>query len=466
MSRSQSVLVVDDEDFVRESLADLLESEGYLVLKAGGPAEALATLAAQTPHLIVTDLSMPDGTGLDLLREVRKQDTTTPIILLTGVGTVTDAVAAIKAGAYDFIQKPVEPDQFVLLVERALEHRRLVAQVEALRTTVQDLRAPGELVGESEWHAELRSTIAQVAASEATVLISGPSGTGKELVATEIHRLSERSSGNLVKVNCAALTEALFESELFGHRAGAIEGATMDRIGRFEEADGGTLVLDEVGNLKLDMQAKLLRVLESGEYQVLGESRTRFADVRIVAITNEDLEARVQDGTFRSDLYYRLNIFPIRMQPLVEHPEDIAVIARYYLRRATATRDPSSVTRRAPELPAEAVAALRGYDWPGNARELRNVIERALILRPGAELDGELFRRLLNIDSRRSTGGGGLGEEVIGDDLNLRNRTDALEARLIQVALERTGGKKRDAAALLGIDPKNLGYYLRKHEIG
>ena len=441
---SATILIVDDEDFVRDSLVDLLGSEGFRALAATNITEALEIVESLDVDAIATDLQMPGGDGLELLAKVRERGGTIPVVLLTGVGTVTDAVAAIKGGAYDFIQKPVEPEQFVLLMRRALEHRELVHEVDYLRHRVQDLVGPRAMVGESEALAAVRDLIAQVGPRDATVLVTGESGTGKELVAQEIHRLSQRCHKKIVRLNCAAVSETLFESEFFGHRRGAFTGAVEDRRGRFAEAEGGTIVLDEIATLSPSMQAKLLRILETGEYQVVGESRTRVADVRVIAITNEQLEERVKEGAFRQDLFYRLNIFPIETPPLRERKEDILLLAEHFLGRALAT---------------ESIDLLCSYDWPGNVRELRNVLERASIL-AGRELpDAALFRRILAPPSRPEPA-------VDESTLELRQRIETLERRLIVEALSRSAGKKRQAAEMLGIDSRNLSYYLKKHGLG
>jgi DNA-binding NtrC family response regulator len=454
VKNGRTVLVVDDEAFVRESLVDLLESDGYRPVAAGSVKEALRLVDVEPVIAIITDLKMPGGDGLELLREIRRARRDLPVIVLTGVGTIDDAVSAMKAGAYDFIQKPVNPDEFSLLVRRATEHQDLVREVSYLRAEVSALRAPSEMLGSSDVIEEVRRLAAQVAPSDLTVLVTGESGTGKELVASEIHRQSLRAERNFVRVNCAAITETLFESEFFGHRRGSFTGAIADRVGRFGEAEGGTLALDEIGVLKPEMQAKLLRVLETGEYQVVGESRTRVADVRVIAITNEELTARVKDGSFRSDLYYRLNVFPIRVPPLRERRKDIPILAEEFLNRARLSLGRGIGGGRAFDPQAEAV--LVDYPWPGNVRELRNVLERASILAGDRPPDAALFARIL--------GGGGPADED-ENDLNIRKRVDGLERRLIATALKRAGGRKRDAAVLLGVDPKNLGYYLKKHEI-
>jgi two-component system, NtrC family, response regulator PilR len=454
LKNDRTVLVVDDEVFVRESLVDLLRSEGYRPLSAGKVEEAVKLVESEPVIAVITDLKMPGGGGLDLLREVKKLRRDLPVIVLTGVGTIDDAVTAMKGGAYDFIQKPVNPDEFSLLLRRATEHQDLVREVSYLRAEVNALRSPSELIGESAGIREVRRLVAQVAPSDLTVLLTGESGTGKELVAAEIHRRSVRAEKNFVRVNCAAITETLFESEFFGHRRGSFTGAISDRVGRFGEAEGGSLALDEIGVLKPEMQAKLLRVLETGEYQVVGESRTRIADVRVIAITNEDLGARVREGAFRSDLFYRLNVFPIAVPPLRGRERDIVLLAEYFLKRARPALGQTAA--QGPLFEPDAEAALLAYPWPGNVRELRNVMERASILAGDQAPDAALFARILG------------GADRTGDDdndLNIRRRVDALERRLIAAALKRAAGRKRDAALLLGVDPKNLGYYLKKHGV-
>ncbi len=454
--RAGTILVVDDEAFVRDSLIEILENEGFRAAAARGVDEARHRLAEIGPALVITDLRMPAGSGMDVLAEARRVLPLSPVIVLTGVGTVADAVTAMKAGAFDFIEKPVDPEELLIVVRRALEHRRLSAEVEELRRTVGRLREPPEMAGVSPAFARLRGLIEQVARTDATVLITGESGTGKELVALEIHRASRRAAGSFVAVNCAAVAETLFESEFFGHRRGAFTGAVADRPGRFAEAEGGTLVLDEIGTLRPEMQAKLLRVLESGEYQPVGESRSRRADVRVIAVTNEDLGAAVAEGSFRGDLFYRLNVFPIRVPPLRERREDVGVIAAHLLRRLRATWGAAEEAAAAEGLSPEVAAVLEAYRWPGNVRELRNVLERAVILAGGRVPDAAIFREILG-DGARAEG------TTDRTSLNLRERVDVLERDLILEALARTGGKKREASALLGVDPRNLGYYLRKH---
>ncbi len=458
MKRKPTILVVDDERFVLDSLVDVLEAEGWRTATAESAESALKRLARDRIDAVITDLNLPAASGLELLAQAKGANPRLPVMVITGVGKVADAVEAMKRGAYDFIQKPVDPEELILLVTRALEHGELLGEVTQLRNTLGELRAATPMVGASSWFQELGRILDQVAASNAFVLITGESGTGKELVAAEIHRRSRRASRSLVRVNCAAISETLFESEFFGHRRGAFTSAVEDRAGRFAEAEGGTIVLDEIGTLRPEMQAKLLRVLESGEYQVVGESATRVADVRVVAITNEDLAARVKDGRFRSDLYYRLNVFPIAVPPLRMRRDDIVVLAEHLYDRVRGAG--AAATSAGPRLDAEAIDVLRSYDWPGNVRELRNVIERAVILAGGEPPGAALFRGILESGSLAAV------SARSDSDLTLRTRLDQLEAELIQSALRRTQGSKREAAELLGIDPKNFAYYQRKHRFG
>jgi DNA-binding NtrC family response regulator len=446
-----TILVVDDEPYVRDSVIELIESAGFRAIGAGSVAAAIQVIAGEPVELVLTDLKMPGGTGLDLLDAVRSSPTPAPVIVMTGVGTVSDAVAAMKGGAYDFLQKPVDPEQLAVTVARALEHRGLVKEVHALRSVLGRETEREVLAGRSTAVARVRASIRQVASTDTTVLIMGESGTGKELAAAEIHRMSPRSGKNLVRVNCAAIPDSLFESEFFGHRRGAFSGAIADRVGRIPEADGGTLVLDEIGTLRPEMQAKLLRVLESGEYQVVGESRTRIADVRVIAVTNDDLSARVRDGGFRSDLFFRLNVFPIVVPPLRTRKEDIADVVSQLLARLRGKKpgDP------APQLAPAAIEVLESYDWPGNVRELKNVLERALIVSGERDPDAMVLRGILEATLPI--------EAPSTRDCHLRSNLDALEKQLIVKAIAQAGGVKKEASMLLGIDPKNLGYYLRKH---
>ena len=446
---------------MRDSMAEILREEGLQPLLAGNVAEAERALAEDDPDTVLTDLRLPGASGMDLLSSPVVATSGVPVIVITGHGTVEDAVEAMRRGAWDFVQKPVEPERLVLAVRRALEHGHLEGEVRRLRAAFHAYRGSHRLLGGSQAMARVRELVERVAATDTTVLVLGESGTGKELICLDLHARSPRSGGPLVFVNCAAIPESLVESEFFGHKRGAFTGADSDRVGRFEEARGGTLVLDEIEALRLDTQAKLLRVLESGEYQRLGESRTRRVDCRVVAVSNEDLQDKVASGDFRGDLYWRLNVFPVELPPLREHPQDIAEIAAELLARlraSTGIPGPAGAGARAP-LGEDALALLHAYDWPGNVRELRNVLERAMILAgPGREIDTSVLAPLV-ASAARSAPGGATGPE---QGLNLKARREALERDLVTRALAAAGGQRKEAAAMLGVDPKNMSYYLKK----
>jgi two-component system response regulator HydG len=452
MTDAASVLVVDDEAFVRDSIAEVLRADDWRVHTASGAKEAVEFLAQQVVDVIVTDLRMPEGDAFFLLEHAKRAAVEIPIIVITGVGTLAEAVRAMKAGAYDFLQKPVDPEELVLLSRRASEHRRLLGEVKTLRETVHGLRAPRVLVGRSERMERTRALIGQVARTDAIVLVKGESGTGKELAAEEIHRQSARAGRRLVRLHCAASSEEAFEQELFGSGTGALA-----------EAADGTLVLDEVGVLTPRLQTRLLHLLEEGESRRASLPR---ANVRLIAITNEDLAARVKAGDFRGDLYWRLDVFPIEMPPLREHKEDIPEIVDHFLEWArmqrTGTRLVAGTGARGPTLTDAARDVLGTYGWPGNVRELRNVLERAVILAGDGELDAALFRGILESALALPP----TQEPSHGPrELHLRRNLDATEKEILQRALSQTQGRKKEASLLLGIDPRNLGYYLRKHGI-
>ena len=457
-ARTRCILIVEDEEFVRRSMAEVLGESGFRVLESASVEEAEGHMDGGSIDVVLTDLRLGGRDGMELVRRMEK--TAVPVVMITGHGTVPDAVAAMKAGAYDFVQKPIEPEQLVLVLERALEHGRLVDEVARLRDSVERLHGRGKLAGRSGAMDEVRRMISQVARTDATVLVTGESGTGKELVARALHAESPRCEGPLIQVNCAAVVTNLFESEFFGHRKGAFSGADADRKGRFAEAQGGTLVLDEIETLVPDCQAKLLRVLENGEYQRVGDSRTQVVDVRVVAVSNEELAEKVREGTFRADFYHRLNVFPIEMPPLRDHLEDLPAIVEELTDRVR-VRIGRDVRLR--PLGAEALEVLQEYDWPGNVRELRNVLERAAILaHPTGEVGPELLRTML----WTARGPEGTGAVAIEGEMNLRARLEEVERELLANALARASGSRKEAAGLLGIDPKNLSYYLNKHGLG
>ena len=440
------VLVVEDEAYVRDSLVAILSARGFETVAAGSVEEAAAVLGRTPLDVVLSDLRMPGADGLDLLKRFQVESPDLPVVILTGHGTVPSAVACLRAGASDYILKPVEPDALEVVIERAMSSRSLVREVRYLRD--QAAPSPEAILGRSEIWRKTMAKVEAAAGTDSTVLLLGESGTGKELLARRLHDLSPRAAGPFVKVNCSAVPLEMWESEFFGHRKGSFTGALADREGRFQLADRGTLLLDEVGAMPAPGQAKLLRVIQDGEFDRLGDAGPTRVDVRIVASTNSDLEAEVESGAFRSDLFYRLNVLTIEVPPLRERQEDIALLATHF------AEDVSMRLRRPPPvIPVETFSRLRAYPWPGNVRELRNVIERALILDPAEGLK--------NLDLLPS---GGASAPAEGEnELNLRDALTRLERELILEALRRAKNVRKDASAMLGIDPRNLSYYLRKH---
>jgi DNA-binding NtrC family response regulator len=458
MKKAIHALIVDDEAFVRDSLREVLLHEGLRVTAVAGVNEALAVASTEPVHVIVTDLSMPHGGGLALLREVRSANVEVPVIVISGVGTVADAVAAMKSGAFDFMQKPVDPEQLLIVIRRATEHFGLRAEVARLRSTVDALRPSQSLVGSSPEMQRVRASIAQVAPTDAVVLIQGETGTGKELVSHELHKQSARAARTLSRINCTAFSDAqALESEIFGHRKGAFAAAGADRVGRLAETDGGTLVLDEIGALPLATQPKVLRFLETGEYELSGDTQVRHADVRLIAITNEELKEKAAAGKFREDLLSRLSVFPIATPPLRAHKPDLAELVQHFLSRPHGPRARAEKTQGYTLTP-EALEVLTSYEWPGNVRELRNVLERAVIVSATTELKPDLLRGILEsaLSSPKATG---------PYEFHLRANLDAVERKLLLRVLAHTKNHRKEAALLLGIDPRNLSYYLKKHRI-
>jgi len=450
MAEPATLLVADDDPGLRESLERTLTREGYRVVLASDGRAALERVQAGGVDLIVTDLRMPGLTGLELLRAAKAIMPDVDVILLTAFGTVEEAVKAMKDGAYDFLTKPFRREQLIKLVDKALERRDLIEQNRALKKQLEDIRAKGQMIGASPSFRRMLTLVEQIADSSATILIQGESGTGKELVARTIHERSARRNGPFVAVNCAALPETLLESELFGYEKGAFTGAAGRKEGRFELANGGTLFLDEVADLSLITQPKILRVLQEGEFERLGGTRSLQVDVRIVAATNQDLSEMVKEKRFREDLYYRLNVISVRVPPLRERHEDIRVLAQHYLRVYAAKNG-----RKLEGFSNEALERLESYAWPGNVRELENLIERTVLLARKDRIDAE-----------------DLPEEVAGVKRPPRDAIlelvgtplDEIEQRLLDETLRITGGNKTQAAKLLGIDVRTVARKLERRE--
>ncbi len=446
------VLVVEDEAYVRDSLVEILRARRFDASPAGSVAEALAHLGRTPVDAVLSDLRMPGADGLELVRRMQATAPDVPVVILTGHGNVTSAVECLKAGASDYILKPAEPDALEVALERALEGRALRREVRYLRGAA---AAQAEAsIGESGPWRRVTAMVDAAAAADSVVLLTGESGTGKELLARRLHALSPRASGPFVKVNCAAVPLEMWESEFFGHRKGSFAGAASDREGRFQLADRGTLFLDEVGTMPSAGQAKLLRAIQDREFERLGDEQPTRVDVRVVASTNSDLEAEVEQGRFRADLFYSLNVVRIEVPPLRERREDIPLLARHF-----ADRIAQRLGRPTPPLSPPVLARLGAYPWPGNVRELRNVIERAMILDPE--------RGLADLDLAPASAGAPApeGTSLAERELNLRDALNKLERELLLEAHRRAGGVRKDAAHLLGIDPRNLSYYMRKHDL-
>jgi DNA-binding NtrC family response regulator len=447
------ILIVDDEPSLRRLLSVVLGAEGHEISEAGTVAQARSALAAHQFDLVITDQKLPDGDGLGLLAACREADATAPVIFITAYATVDLAVRAMRQGAFDVLPKPFEPDAVRVAVKRACERAALLRENESLRGAMRRLDPFTRLVGDSAPMQALREVIARVAPTAATVLITGETGTGKELVARAIHAASPRADRPFVAVNCSAFTDTLLESELFGHERGAFTGADRARQGVFEAAHGGTLFLDEAGEMSPPLQAKLLRVLMDGEIVRVGSTTTRRVDVRILVATHRDLDQRAKEGLFREDLYYRLAVVPITVVPLRERVEDLpALITEILARVAGELKIPP---RR---ICAAAVERLAGYPFPGNVRELRNLLERASILARGEEICPDDIPVLAGSDPRPRdwTAAIPIGRE-------LRPTLEEVERALIGRALVAADGVQAEAARRLGISRSDLNYKIRKH---
>jgi DNA-binding NtrC family response regulator len=439
------VLVVDDDPGVRYTLREILSSEGLLVDEAADGAEALLRLEARPAPLVVTDLRMPGMDGMELLRRLAARSPAPRVVVITAHGSERQAVEAMKAGAFDYFRKPFETEELLAVVRRAVETARLAHENERLEG---ELALSRSMVFASEPMRRLAVLVARVAPRDVTVLLVGESGTGKERVAEAIVHASRRADRPFVRFNCAALAPGLAEAELFGHARGAFTGATRARPGLFREADGGTLLLDEVGELDPSAQAKLLRVLQEGEVRAVGEERTRAVDVRVIAATHRDLAADVRAGRFREDLFYRLDVVTLRIPPLRERPEDVPALARHFLDRFA--RRFGVATLQAPQALLDRLA---GHAWPGNVRELENAIEALVALSPPDGLDLALLP-------------GAAGADRTVEPLTLKERVQAYERGLVVEALRAAGGNRSEAARRLGVSRVTLHDKLRRYGLG
>jgi DNA-binding NtrC family response regulator len=448
-----SILLVDDEEKILKALGRALRDAGHEVIETTSPREGQRLLTERPFDVFICDNVMPQLVGLDLIREYV---TSTPegeraqILMMTAHATVESAIEAMKLGALDYLQKPFEIDELLVVVRRALDHQRLRTEYRYLRSERDEQFDHYGIIGRSRAMEEIIIRAERVAETKSTVLITGETGTGKELVARAIHNRSAQRDMPLIKVNCAAIPESLLESELFGHVRGAFTGATTTKKGKFALADGGTIFLDEIGTLTPTLQSKLLRVLQEREFEPLGSERTERVDVRIIAATNRDLRQMVAEGKFQEDLFYRLNVIPIELPPLRERRDDIAPLVEHFVHKHA-----QRTGRRIDRIDEGVLAALQQYDWPGNVRELENTIERAVVLSSGAIITTRTIS-ILGAAAPQATG---------LPSLRLRQNIEWVERETIRRALESARGVKKDAAELMGISQRALSYYLAKYRI-
>jgi Nif-specific regulatory protein len=448
------IVVIDDEVNAAAALEKLLQEDGYEVSAANDARAGLALLERSDPDIVLTDLRMPGMDGLELLTRIKQARPETMVILMTAYGTVKTAVRAMKLGAEDYLAKPIDVEELEVILQKVLEKRRLLEEARVLRERVHQKYRFENLVGESPDMLAAFKTVRQVAPSSSSVLLLGESGTGKELFAQALHQSSPRKDKPFVKVACAALPETLLESELFGHEKGSFTGALYSRAGRFEMADGGTLFLDEIGDVSPTVQVKLLRFLEEREFERVGGNRTYKVDVRIVCATHRDLEKKLEDGSFREDLYYRLNVIEIHIPPLRERGEDIPVLAHHFLKKFSDANGKD--VRR---ISDEALALLLRHSWPGNVRELENAVERAVVLASEPVLTPDHFPTLrrLGPDTTAANAKGGLGVAIPGSSFA------EIEREAILRTLEAVGGSTSRAAALLQISARKIQYKLKEY---
>ena len=444
----KKVLVVDDEPGLRQSLGLLLSDAGYAVTAESDGRQALERALAEPFDLVLCDVRMPQMDGLTFLRTYRSRGGAALVIMMSAYGGEDAALAAMKEGAYDYLPKPFRPDEVVLTLRKAEERERLGRDVAGLRAQLATGPAERGLVAESRAMRAALELVARVAEHNTTVLITGESGTGKEVIARAIHRASQRAQRPFVGINCAAIPESLLESELFGHVRGAFTGATADKAGLFDQANGGTLLLDEIGEMPVGLQAKLLRVLQEGEIRRVGDERTRRVDVRVLAATARDLGAEVAAGRFREDLFYRLNVVAIELPPLRERREDVAPLARHFVARL------AQRFGRLLALSPEAIAWLEAQEWRGNVRELENSIERAVVLTDRNELEPGDFRVIPPLrNAERGSGG----------EVTLSDVVEAAEREAIATALSASAGNRREAAKRLGVSLRTLFYKISRY---
>jgi two-component system response regulator AtoC len=450
MKPQAHILVVDDEINIRGALVTMLEKKGHQVRGVATVEEGLAQLEEAPAELIITDLRMPGIGGMEFLRRLKSTWPDTEVVVMTAYGSIDTAVEAMRCGAYDYLTKPIDRDRFPIVVDKALERHVLATENKQLRDRLETRTRFDRMVGESEPMQRVYNLVEMVADSDVTVLLTGESGTGKELISRAIHHKSPRAGGPFITMNCGALPDNLFESELFGYEKGAFTGAMTNKMGRFELADGGTLLLDEVGELSLKSQVDFLRVLETKEFRRLGGTKLITVDVRIIAATNRNLEEAVKQGDFREDLYYRLNVVPIRLPPLRDRADDIPLLVDRFLAECTTQhhREPKDVSR-------EAMRLLRLYGWPGNVRQLRNLMERLVVTVKDTMIQPEHLPEEIQASK----------EDVRTMVVTLGTSLDQLEREVIQRTLTEITNHREKAAKLLGISLRSLQYKIKEYGI-
>ncbi len=448
-----AVLLIDDEEKILKALGRALRDAGHQVSETTSPREGQRLLGLKTFDVLVVDNVMPQLTGLELIREYvasTPEGERAQVLMMTAHATVESAIEAMKLGALDYLQKPFEIDELLVVVRRALDHQRLRTEYRYLRSERDEQFDHYGIIGRSRAMDDIIKRAERVAETKSTVLITGETGTGKELVARAIHNRSAQRDMPLIKVNCAAIPESLLESELFGHVRGAFTGATTSKKGKFALADGGTIFLDEIGTMSLTLQSKLLRVLQEREFEPLGAERTERVDLRVIAATNRDLRQMVGEGKFQEDLFYRLNVIPIELPPLRERKDDVPPLVEHFVRKHA-----QRTGRRIDRVDDAALATLQQYDWPGNVRELENTIERAVVLSAASVIT----REAISIAGAAQSPTTGL------PSLKLRQNIEWVERETIRRALENARGVKKDAAEAMGISQRALSYYLAKYRI-
>ena len=449
MSEEVQVLVVDDDEKMQNMLQKFLIRSDYSVSLAGNGGEALQSLRECNFDIVLSDIRMPEMDGMELLKQIRERCPETTVIMMTAFGSVDSAVEAMKQGAYDYISKPFKMDEVLIVLSRVVEEKRLRRELVSMREALAERYAFDNIIGKSKPMQEVYDLIRRVAPTTATVLIRGRSGTGKELVARAIHFNSLRKEGTFVPVNCSAIPEDLLESELFGHVKGAFTGAIADKRGLFVEADGGTLFLDEIAEMGTELQSKLLRVLQEREVRLVGGTRHIAVDVRVIAATNQDLEAQVKKGRFREDLYYRLNVIPVSLPDLRERLEDTPLLVDHFLEKY------ADEVGGIKQMSREALAVLMRHSWPGNVRELENMVERVAVLCLGEEIQME------DLPAELRSAEGGLLARAAREEITL----DELEKEYILMVLERTGGNQTRTAEIMGIDRRTLYRKLQSYKV-